>query len=238
MKLFISYAHEQRPVAEEVNASLAARGFDVFFDRSDLPSGEEYDRRIKHAVELAIRRRSHPNPSGTVLPVMVKAALLRRLDAYLRAVTILYPQGNVAAEVAAAVDELSGTHAERASGDALAAGGRAGRAGEPLQAERIASYKALWQLTRVLPKWPRNTEACYGDLESLSAQFRDWYFGSGGGLFLSRASHTAYSALQNALAAVLAENLSGPLTDEHYDSIRELCSALRTQLARDVGARG
>ena len=33
MKLFISYAHEQRPIAEEINASLAALGFDVFFDK-------------------------------------------------------------------------------------------------------------------------------------------------------------------------------------------------------------
>ena len=29
MKLFISYADEQLPIAEEINASLSARGFDV-----------------------------------------------------------------------------------------------------------------------------------------------------------------------------------------------------------------
>jgi len=257
MDIFISYAHEQRSIGGEVHASLSARGFDVFFDRTDLKTGEEYDRRIKTAVEasdlfvclispefvrpgnytmteVAIRQRACPNPSGKVLPVMAKATLLKKVDPYLRAVTILYPQGNLAAEVSAAVEDrvpsADGGGPEPPPGPTLVLN-------ERLQQERIAAYKALWTLTQILPRWPRNVHAQYDDLRKFTAQLRDWYFGDGGGLFLSRKSHTAYAAVQNSLAAILGENPSGPLSDEHYDAIRESCSALRTQLAGDVGAR-
>jgi hypothetical protein len=257
MKLFVSYAHEQRAAGEEIHASLSAQGFDVFFDRSDLRTGEEYDRTIKQSIEgsdlflclvspefvrpgsyslteVGIRRRVCPNPSGKTLPVMVKATLLKKVDPYLRAVTILYPQGNLAADVSAAVQDLvAAPSAHLATSTREQAGGTH----EALHGERIVAYKALWSLTQVLPKWPRDSHAQYEDLRTFSVQLRDWYFGNGGGLFLSRRSHTAYSAVQNSLTAVLFENPAGVLSEDDYDAIREACSALRSQLARDIGAR-
>lgn len=256
MKFFISYAHEQRPIGEEVNASLSARGFDVFFDRDDLRTGEEYDRKIKVAVEasdlficlvspdfvrvgsytnteVAIRRRIHPNPSGKTLPVMVKATLLKRVDPYLRAVTILYPQGSLAADVAAAVDDLVTPTRVHDTPSARPPSGHH----DLLIGERLSAYKALWTLTQVLPKWPRKADADYNDLTAFTSQLRDWYFVGGGGLFLSRNSHTAYSAVQNTLTAILGASPSGPISAEDYDAVRESCSALRSQLARDIGAR-
>jgi hypothetical protein len=251
MNIFLSYAHEQRPLAEEVHASLSVRDHDVFFDRSNLKAGTEYDLAIQKAIkgcdlfiflispealtpgsyaltELGFAKEKWKNPSGNVLPVMAKWTLDSRVDAYLRAVTILYPQGNLAAEVAACVDGLS-RYSENEAPDIPASA--------ELQRERIAAYKALWELTGRLPKWPRAAGVTYENLLDLSTSLRDWYFREGGGMFLSRTVHHAYSALQNSLTAILMEQLSGDITDEHYDAVRELCSALRTGLARDVGAR-
>jgi hypothetical protein len=252
MKIFLSYAHEQRPVAEEVNVSLSVRGYDVFFDRSNLKAGVGYDAAIQKAVEecdlfaflispesleqgsytlteLGFAKDKWKNPSGRVLPVMAKPTLNSKVDAYLRAVTILYPQGNVAAEVAARSDALL----DRKDSEPL----DVPATGE-LQRERIASYRGLWGLTKLLPKWPRSRDVSYENLRAFSNALRDWYFNEAGGLFLSRTAHTSYAALQDSLNAILVEQPSGSISDEHYDAIRELCSSLRSKLARDVGSRG
>lgn len=251
MKVFLSYAHEQRPVAEEVSVSLSVRGHDVFFDRSHLKAGVEYDVAIQTAVEecdlfvflispdsleqgsytlteLGFAKDKWKNPSGRVLPVSVIPILNPKIEAYLRAVTILYPQGNLAAEVAARADALL-EHKDSEPLDVPPT--------EELQRERIAAYRGLWGLTKLLPKWPRSRDVSYEDLRGLSKSLRDWYFNEGGGMFLSRSSHTSYAALQDTLTAILVKQPSGSMTDEHYDAVRELCSALRTRLARDVGSR-
>lgn len=249
--IFLSYAHEQRPIAEEVSVSLCTRGHDVFFDRSSLMSGVEYDAAIQKAIEdchlflflispdslkhgsysrteLGFAKNKWQNPSGKVLPVMAKPTLNSRVDAYLRAVTILYPQGNLSAEVAASVDALLKQPDAQPT--------EIGPSAELLR-ERIAAYKGLWALTQLLPKWPRAKGVRYEDLLDLSKALREWYFNDGRGMFLSRAAHTAYSALQDSLVAILDEQPSGTITDEHYDAVRELCSAIRSRLANDVGAR-
>lgn len=250
-KVFLSYAHEQRPIAEAISLSLSVREHDVFFDHRTLQPGLEYDAAIQKAVEqcdlfvflispeslteggyalteLNFAKNRWRNPSGKILPVMASPTLDSRIDPYLRAVTILYPQGNVAAEVAARVTVLL----EHKEFDEPAAPLAA-----ELQRERIASYKELWRLTKLLPKWPRSHEVGYDDLRTFSLTLRDWYFREGGGMFLSRPAHTSYAALQDSLTAILTEQRSGGITDEHYEAIRVLCSTLRTHLARDVGAR-
>jgi hypothetical protein len=83
-----------------------------------------------------------------------------------------------------------------------------------LQGERIATYKELWRLTRLLPKWPRANDVEYEDLWKLSQSLRDWYFNEGGGMFLSRAAHTSYAALQDSLTAILTEQPSGSISDD------------------------
>jgi hypothetical protein len=115
VKVFLSYAHEQRSIAEEVSVSLSVRGHDVFLDRSTLMPGKEYDATIQKAVgncdlfvffispeslkkggyaltELGFAKDKWKNPSGKILPVMATPTLDSKIDPYLRAVTILYPQ--------------------------------------------------------------------------------------------------------------------------------------------------
>jgi hypothetical protein len=131
MRIFMSYASEQKADAEAVAFSLRSRGHMVFFDRDDLPEGTSYDDRIAAAVdrsdlmiflispaavaegrytltELRFARYKWRHPGGRVLPVMMEATPLPAVPAYLRAVSILEPQGNKAAEVAFAVERLRG----------------------------------------------------------------------------------------------------------------------------------
>ncbi len=62
--------------------------------------------------ELAFARTKWPNPSNRVLPVMMARTPLDQVPTYLKAVTILEPQGSAAAETRAAVDRM--LEAERA----------------------------------------------------------------------------------------------------------------------------
>ena len=130
MKIFISYASEQRVAAEEVALALREEGHEVFFDRTQLPEGEAYDARIREAVEasdcflflltpeavaagrytlteLELAQRRWPSPGGHVLPVMLRPTPPDAIPPYVRAVVILRPRGNAAAEVAAAIARMS-----------------------------------------------------------------------------------------------------------------------------------
>ena len=53
MKIFLSYASQDRPIADAINRALLDQGHDVFFDRDDLPPGEEFHIRIRRAIEQA-----------------------------------------------------------------------------------------------------------------------------------------------------------------------------------------
>ncbi len=114
-----------------MHLALAAGGrHEVFFDRTSLPAGDEYDARIRVAVqradlvvfflspdavdagsytlsELAIAVPSGHHPGGRVLPVMVRPTPMEALPAVLKAVTVLSPQGNLAADVAQAVERIA-----------------------------------------------------------------------------------------------------------------------------------
>ncbi|HEU0015498.1 MAG TPA: hypothetical protein VFQ45_17580 [Longimicrobium sp.] len=109
-----------------------------------------------------------------------------------------------------------------------------------LRERRIGHYTALWKLTSVLPKWPRDTDVAYADLHRLSARMRDWYF-SGSGMFLSTESIEKYKAVQDAIAGLLgtrqAHAMNERLATPDYEHIRRLCSGLRTELTRDVVSR-
>jgi len=130
MNIFLSYASAQKDVASGVCFELQAAGHEVFLDKEDLPSGHSYNDRIAAAIdacdlfiflvspesvakgryaltELKIARRKWENPSGRVLPVMVESTPLENVPAYLKAVTILMPEGNIAAEIVLAVSDLA-----------------------------------------------------------------------------------------------------------------------------------
>lgn len=129
MRIFLSYASGDKAVAEPIAFSLRSRGHSVFLDKDDLPPGRSYDDQIEKAVgqsdvmvflispdsisrgrftltELEFARAAWRTPANRVLPVMVKPTALADVPNFLKGVTILEPQGNIAAEVAAAVDDL------------------------------------------------------------------------------------------------------------------------------------
>ena len=56
-------------------------------------------------TELKYAQKKWPHPERRVLPVLVKPTPYETIPVYLRAVTILRPEGNVPAEVVAALDE-------------------------------------------------------------------------------------------------------------------------------------
>ena len=53
MKIFLSYASGDRSLVEPVLFALRAQKHEVFFDRSDLPPGEDFHARIREAIEAS-----------------------------------------------------------------------------------------------------------------------------------------------------------------------------------------
>ena len=130
MRIFLSYASEDRATADAVRLALQGDGHDVFFDREDLPPGEEFHTRIRRGIEssdlviflvsskaidagsytlteVSIAEKQWPKPQGRILPVLLERVRVQDLPAYLTAVTLLDTPGNVPAEVASAVDRMS-----------------------------------------------------------------------------------------------------------------------------------
>lgn len=129
MRVFLAYSSTDRAVAERVDLALKGAGHTVFFDRTSLPPGETFDLRILTALEesdlivflispdsiasgaytlteLEGARQRWPTPAGHVLPVVVRPVDPEAVPAYLRAVTFLEPEGDVAAETIAAIEKL------------------------------------------------------------------------------------------------------------------------------------
>lgn len=129
MKVFLSYASQDRPVAGNINRALLDQGHDVFFDRDDLPPGEEFHIRIRRAIEQAdlfiflvskdaidpgsytlneldIAEKALHRPSGRLLPVLLQPMPFDRLPAFVKSVTVLETAGNVPAAVADAVHRI------------------------------------------------------------------------------------------------------------------------------------
>jgi TIR domain len=130
VNVFLSFASEDRPIAEQVQLALTGAGHRVFFDKESLPVGGDYHARIRNAIEqsdlfiylvsaksvsegsyalteLKYARAKWPHPKGRVIPVVLRDANRESIPNYLNAVTWLEPEGNIAAEVAAAVAQLN-----------------------------------------------------------------------------------------------------------------------------------
>jgi formylglycine-generating enzyme required for sulfatase activity len=130
MRIFLSYSAKNRALVEPIYLALRAQRRKVFFDRTDLPPGEEYDTRIRQAIEgshlfvflvspeslepgsytlteLDIAQKTWEHPAGKVLPVVLRPIGLDRLPPYLKSVTILEPEGNVPAAVTDAVHRIA-----------------------------------------------------------------------------------------------------------------------------------
>ena len=129
MRIFLSYASEDRQLAEEILLSLVGEGHEVFFDAESLPPGGDYQSRIREAVEssdcliflispesvatksyalteLGYARAKWSHPRGRVVPVIGRHTEFESIPAYLKAVTILETKGNLAAEVSSAIAKL------------------------------------------------------------------------------------------------------------------------------------
>jgi hypothetical protein len=138
MQIFLSYASEDYDVADQVHLALSASGHQVFFDRDSLPPGGDYHSRICSAVEssdifvflispnsikegsyakteLKYAREKWGHPRNRVLPVLLQEMDFDRIPAYLKAVTVLKPEGSVAAETLAAVSKMAQNSGEGAS---------------------------------------------------------------------------------------------------------------------------
>jgi hypothetical protein len=129
MRIFLSYASEQHDLARRLALALRSMRNRVFFDRDALPPGGAFDIRIRESIlrchafiflasrnslqigayplsELGIAERRWPHPAGKVLPVLVDDTPVESLPAYLRAVSVLEPKGDMVAEVLDAVAGL------------------------------------------------------------------------------------------------------------------------------------
>ena len=129
MKIFLSYASEERAIAERIAVGLRQEDHTVFFDRDDLPAGEAFDARIRDAVgdsdlmvflispeslesgayaltELGFAKRRWKDPARRVLPVMAGPTPIDDVPGYLRSIGILQPEGDLVAEVLARVDAI------------------------------------------------------------------------------------------------------------------------------------
>ena len=124
MRIFLSYPSKNQDLAEQLSLSLASEGHTVFYDRTSLAAGQEFDRQIREEIErsdlfvflvsaesvargrytlteLMLARKKWPHPRGHVLPVLIEPTEISTIPPYLRAVTLLAPEGNLAAEVLA-----------------------------------------------------------------------------------------------------------------------------------------
>src|SRR5262245_60702778 len=128
--IFLSYPSSLEETAARIELSLKGEGYAVFRDRSALPPGESYDARIQAAVEesdlfvflitaesvspgrytlteLKFAEQRWGHPAGRVLPVMAEPTPMESIPTFLRAVTILKPQGNLVAEITAEVRRMT-----------------------------------------------------------------------------------------------------------------------------------
>lgn len=127
MRIFLSYAHEQKPLATGLATALRGDGHYVFFDGTALSTGAPYDQVIREEIaasdafvflvspesieeggyartELRFALEKWPSPRGRLLPVLV--AKVKEYPPELR-VTVLEPRGDLVAEVAKEVDGLA-----------------------------------------------------------------------------------------------------------------------------------
>jgi formylglycine-generating enzyme required for sulfatase activity len=126
MKIFLSYASQDSEVAKSIYLALRDQGHKVFFDRADLPAGEEFHNRIRAAIEGAhlfiflISANALDAGSYTLtemsiaesakialLPVALGKVDVATLPAFLKSVTVLETDGNLPAAVGLAVHGLA-----------------------------------------------------------------------------------------------------------------------------------
>jgi hypothetical protein len=170
VRIFISYSSKYREICERLQLALEADGrHEVFVDRSELVAGKPFDETLRESIvecdlviflispesvapgsyalaEMSIAKSRWHHPAGHVLPVKVAPTPKESIPPYLRAVTILEPQGDLVMETVAAV-EAAARPAHRWRAPALIAGiaiaAASGLAGyTQWQTQRVAEAQA------------------------------------------------------------------------------------------------
>jgi len=130
VRIFISYSSRYRDICERIQLALEADGrHKVFVDRSELTAGKPFDEALHDGIdecdlllflvspesvapgsyalaEMDVAKARWHHPGGHVLPVKVAPTPLETIPVYLRAVTILEPQGDLVMETVAAVEAI------------------------------------------------------------------------------------------------------------------------------------
>jgi hypothetical protein len=104
---------------------------------------------------------------------------------------------------------------------------------EGVRNQRIATYPAVWNRTRVVSRWPR-TDAGREQFLRLHEDLRRWYY-AGGGLYLSTRARKRYEHLQLVLEAVVS--IDDKQAAERYRAVMEAASYFRTGLTDDLETR-
>jgi len=122
MNLFISYASEQHDVADRLAIALTNEGHNVFFDADSLRAGENYNERLRKAIdncdqfiylvspesvedgsyarsELQMAQRRFKIAVGHILPVMIAPTDYSTIPNYAKSVTVLEPEGDAVVAV-------------------------------------------------------------------------------------------------------------------------------------------
>ncbi|MFC1569794.1 toll/interleukin-1 receptor domain-containing protein [bacterium] len=130
MKIFLSYSSKQQALAEQIYLELEHSGHHVFFDKKSLQASGNFRKRIRKELdqseiliflispdsvlpksyarsELDIAREKWPQPEAHILPVMAVATDLKIVPPYLKAVTILDPEGEIVEAVSRHLDDWS-----------------------------------------------------------------------------------------------------------------------------------
>jgi hypothetical protein len=125
MKIFLSYASEDKHLVEPIYYALVEK-HTVFFDRKSLPPGGNFDTQISKAIqdsdlfiycispnavacgsytlsEVKFAEKKWTHPKKHILPVMLLETSYAEIPSYIKAVTVLETTGNIAAEVAESV---------------------------------------------------------------------------------------------------------------------------------------
>lgn len=129
VNIFVSYPREHREIAESLAVKLRNEGHKVFYD-ADLESGEGFDSRIRREIdkchvailllsprffdpnrytlsELRMLREKWPAPKGRILPISIEPFEMSAVPAYIKAVQIFEPKGNLTAEIIHEVRKLA-----------------------------------------------------------------------------------------------------------------------------------
>ena len=129
MRIFISYANEDRDTAAEIDAQLRLENHCVFYDQESLKGGTGFNQRIREEVESSdlliflispysvdpkrfaltefeFANNKWSNLNGRVLPVYVAETPLQTIPPPLRALQFVRPNGSLAAKTVARVAEI------------------------------------------------------------------------------------------------------------------------------------